>query len=155
MILFDSLEGCDSNALILPDKKRNKKKGMDKVYTASCLIFYFYFLVLCWFYWKFTIALVQEPEMVKLDNKQKLSKSQKRKLKKLEVLARVIVASVTFLCIVNWNWLRFCLCRRKRRKHFCWQKASRPWSMSLCFPEMISSFICFLLEKLMEFLQMP
>lgn len=39
--------------------------------------------------------------MVKLDNKQKLSKSQKRKLKKLEVLARVIVASVTSLCIVN------------------------------------------------------
>jgi len=35
MILFYSLEGCDSNALILPDKKRNKKKGMDKVYTTS------------------------------------------------------------------------------------------------------------------------
>jgi hypothetical protein len=44
MILFDSLEGCDSNALILPDKKRNKKKGMDKVYTTSWLIFYLHFL---------------------------------------------------------------------------------------------------------------
>jgi len=39
--------------------------------------------------------------MVKLDKTQKLSKSQKRKLKKLEVLACIIVASVTFLCIVD------------------------------------------------------
>lgn len=30
VIPFDSLEGCDSNALILPDKKKNKK-----VYTLN------------------------------------------------------------------------------------------------------------------------
>ncbi|GLU07336.1 hypothetical protein SLE2022_242980 [Rubroshorea leprosula] len=50
-----SLEGCDSNAAILPAKRSKKVKGKD-----------------------------QGLEKVKLDQKPKLSKSQKRKLKKLE-----------------------------------------------------------------------
>ncbi|KAF5455305.1 hypothetical protein F2P56_024899 [Juglans regia] len=50
-----SLEDSDSNALILPEKKRNKKKGVDK-----------------------------ECKRIRMDKNPKLSKAQKRKLKKLE-----------------------------------------------------------------------
>lgn len=50
-----SLESCDSNALILPEKKRNRMKDINK-----------------------------ECEMIKMDKNLKLNKSQKRKLKKLE-----------------------------------------------------------------------
>ena len=39
VIPFDSLEGCDSNALILPDKKKNKK-----VYTLNWLVLFLFFV---------------------------------------------------------------------------------------------------------------
>lgn len=102
MILFYSLEDSDSNALILPQKKRNKKKGVDKVNSANWTIFFFSFAF--FFFWsRFHNSYVQECERIKMDKNPKLSKAQKRKLKKLEVLAHVNQFVVYSFCVLDRN----------------------------------------------------
>lgn len=119
VIPFDSLEGCDCNALILPDKKKNKK-----VYTLNWLVFF-----------RFCIEFLESLQLVCTARKgcsgKETEAEQLSKEKAKEVGGACMSNSiVTFVLVLVCGRLKltsdFVLCRRRRRKHFFCQKASRP-----------------------------
>lgn len=146
--VFGSSGGGDSNAVILPNKRRSKRKGTNQVRAEPKALISFFSAVSQIKNFSNLIGLGVWKTWYK-----KNTEDDQIPGKEVAKVGGMSMYSFVYFCLILLTWhgiVCFLFCRRRREMHFCYPKALRPWGKSI-FPILLSPTFYFVQICLLSF----